>query len=49
MQIVRPQPGFILAAVLTVLLIFDLMPHPNLERGFILSTLERLQAAWVRR
>lgn len=49
MQTVRPQPGCILFAALTVLLMSDLLPHPSLERGFVLSTFERLQAGWVQR
>ncbi len=49
MQVVRPQPGSILFIAIAVLLVFDLMPHPNLERGFVLRTLERARVTWSQR
>lgn len=49
MLISRPQPGFVLSAALLVLLVSDLLPHPSLEQGVVLSTFDRVRTAWVQR
>lgn len=45
MQPIQLQVAPILIAALVVFSIFDLLPHPALRRGVILSTIARVQAA----
>ncbi|MEO0947179.1 MAG: hypothetical protein AAFY11_03370 [Cyanobacteria bacterium J06641_5] len=45
MQPIQLQTVPVLIAALAVFLIFDLLPHPALRRGFVLSTIARAQVA----
>ena len=44
-QPIRLQIAPVLVAALIVFLIFDLLPHPALRRGMVLSAISRVQIA----